>query len=78
LSANRMRRIEIMTTPRHCPGYEQYKDLSSFRCKCTNCGTEKEIFSDEFDKQHPCGNCGQVIDFSRCAHHAGAESPDPR
>jgi hypothetical protein len=39
-----------MTTPQHCPGYEQFKHLKSFTCKCPGCGEEKEIFSDEFEK----------------------------
>ena len=28
-----------MTTPQHCPGYEQFKHLKSFVCKCPNCGS---------------------------------------
>jgi DNA-directed RNA polymerase subunit RPC12/RpoP len=67
-----------MYTPRHCPGYEAYKKLDSFRCKCANCAAEKEIFSDEFDKQHNCSNCGERIDFTRCEHYAGARRTDPR
>jgi uncharacterized protein (DUF983 family) len=67
-----------MYTPKHCPGYETYKELDSFRCACTHCGTEKEIFSDEFDKQHKCSSCGELIDFSRCSHYAGSKSKDPR
>jgi len=43
-----------MTTPRHCPGFEQFKSLKAFTCKCPNCGKEKEIFSDEFDRKHMC------------------------
>ena len=43
-----------MTNPMHCPGHEQFKNLKSFTCKCPNCGKEKEIFSDEFDKKHVC------------------------
>jgi hypothetical protein len=39
-----------MTTSKHCPGFEQFKDLTSFVCKCPGCGKEVEIFSDEFDK----------------------------
>jgi hypothetical protein len=67
-----------MSTPKHCPGYEAYKDLESFHCKCTKCGAESEIFSDEFDKQRKCSNCGEIVDFSRCEHYAGSKSPDPR
>jgi len=67
-----------MTTPRHCPGYEKFKDLSSFRCTCTNCGAEKEVFSDELDRQQKCPKCGQIIDCTRCVRYAGAKSTDPR
>jgi len=55
-----------MSTPKHCPGFESFKHLSSFVCKCPNCGQKKEIFSDEFDKEHKCDSCGRPIDFSQC------------
>lgn len=55
-----------MSTPKHCPGYEQFKHLASFKCKCPACGKEVEIFSDEFDKAHTCKDCGGSIDFSQC------------
>lgn len=55
-----------MSTPKHCPGFEQFKHLKSFKCKCPNCGKEKEIFSDEFDKKHYCKQCGKEIDFTKC------------
>ncbi len=55
-----------MTTPKHCPGYEQFKNLKSFMCKCPGCSAEKEIFSDEFDKKHKCDACGKEIDFTQC------------
>lgn len=55
-----------MTTPLHCPGFEQFKTLSSFMCKCPECGEENEIFSDEFDKTHKCQACNQQIDFTQC------------
>jgi uncharacterized protein (DUF983 family) len=54
------------STPRHCPGFESHKTLQAFVCKCPNCGQEREIFSDEFDKAHTCKKCGQPIDFSKC------------
>ena len=57
----------IMTTPRHCPGFEDLKNLKAFTCKCPNCGKEKEIFSDEFDKRHVCSGCGEEIDFTKCS-----------
>jgi len=55
-----------MTTPRHCPGFEQFKSLKAFTCKCPNCGKEKEIFSDEYDKKHVCAGYGKEIDFTKC------------
>jgi uncharacterized protein (DUF983 family) len=55
-----------MTTPRNCPGFEQIGHLQSFICKCPECGEEKEIFSDEFEKKHLCKKCGKPIDFTRC------------
>lgn len=61
-----------MTTPQHCPGFESFKNLQSFDCKCPNCGKEKEIFSDEFNKTHVCAGCGKEIDFSKCTIEAGA------
>jgi len=67
-----------MTTHRHCPGFEQYKDLRSFVCQCPECGAEKEIFSDEFDKKHTCSQCGKAIDFTRCSFYAGGQSDEPR
>ena len=53
-----------MATPRHCPGFEQFKNLQSFVCRCPACGEEKEIFSDEFDKEHICAACKEEIDFT--------------
>lgn len=55
-----------MSTPKHCPGFNELKSLKSFICKCPNCGKEKEIFSDEFNRTHTCKGCGQEIDFSKC------------
>jgi hypothetical protein len=45
-----------MTTPQHCPGFEQLQHLQSFVCK----------FSDEFDKKHTCKGCGKEVDFTQC------------
>ncbi len=59
-------------TPLHCPGLQAHKNLSSFICKCPNCGKEKEIFSDEFEKSHICKGCSQTIDFSKCTFEAGS------
>ncbi|WP_319523362.1 hypothetical protein [uncultured Desulfosarcina sp.] len=61
-----------MSTPQHCPGYENFKNLKSFICKCPECGESKEIFSDEFDKAHRCAKCGKEIDFNTCTYEAGA------
>lgn len=55
-----------MSTPQHCPGFEQFKGLKSFICKCPTCGKEIEIFSDEFDKPHKCPACQEQIDFTQC------------
>ena len=55
-----------MTTPQHCPGFEQFKNLKSFKCKCPSCQKEMEIFSDEFEKSHSCASCGKAIDFAEC------------
>ncbi len=55
-----------MSTPQHCPGFNDLKHLKSFICKCPECGKEKEIFSDEFDKTHICAQCKKPIDFNQC------------
>jgi uncharacterized protein (DUF983 family) len=55
-----------MSTPKHCPGFNELKSLKSFICKCPNCGREKEIFSDEFNRTHTCKGCGKEIDFGQC------------
>ena len=60
-----------MTTPTHCPGFHQHKNLKSFKCKCPECSLEVEIFSDEFDKTHNCKGCGKEIDFTQCTLDAG-------
>jgi hypothetical protein len=68
----------MVTTPKHCPGWESFKNLKSFTCKCGKCGAEKEIFSDEFNKSHLCAKCGAPIDFAACSYEAGAGAPSPR
>lgn len=55
-----------MTTPLQCPGLQDLKNLKSFVCKCPGCGKEKEIFSDEFNREHKCAGCGENIDFTQC------------
>jgi uncharacterized protein (DUF983 family) len=67
-----------MKTPAHCPGYESFKNLSSFVCKCPECGKEKEIFSDEFNRSHICAGCNKEIDFSKCTMEGSAGSGSPR
>lgn len=67
-----------MSTPRHCPGFEANKQLTAFTCRCPNCGKEKEIFSDEFDREHICAGCKQKIDFTKCKFEAEASTPGPR
>jgi hypothetical protein len=57
----------IMITPQHCPGFEQFKHLQSFTCKCPGCNKVNEIFSDEFDKKNKCSSCGEYIDFTKTA-----------
>ena len=66
-----------MSTPQHCPGYQQFKNLKSFVCKCPECGKEKEIFSDEFDRSHNCTGCGKPIEFSQCTLSGEAGSSLP-
>jgi len=62
-----------MSTPQHCPGFQEFKHLKAFKCRCPECGAEKEIFSDEFNREHICVKCGKKIDFSQCTleGHAG-------
>jgi hypothetical protein len=67
----------MANTPAHCPGMERFKTLSSFVCKCPNCGKEKEIFSDEFNKPHICSGCKQEIDFTKCSIDATGGSATP-
>jgi uncharacterized protein (DUF983 family) len=61
-----------MYTPQHCPNFKSFNNLSSFVCKCPECGEGKEIFSDEFDREHVCKKCGKKIDFTRCEVDASA------
>ena len=56
-----------MTTPKHCPGFEQHKNLKSFVCKCPECHQTIEVFSDEFDRPQTCKGCGKPIDFTQCS-----------
>jgi hypothetical protein len=63
-----------MTTPQHCPGLQDLKNLKAFICKCPNCDKEKEIFSDEFDREHTCSGCGKPIDFTECTIESEART----
>jgi len=67
-----------MTTPNHCPGFENLRNLSAFNCQCPECGADKEIFSDEFNRSHTCSACGKPIDFTKCSIEGQAAMPDPR
>lgn len=67
----------ISSTPAHCPGFQQFKDLKSFMCSCNHCGEVKEIFSDEFDRTHTCSKCGREIEFSQCKIEGEARSNIP-
>lgn len=67
-----------MSTPSHCPGFQELRNLSSFICKCPECGKEKEIFSDEFNRTHTCSGCGKPIDFNRCAIESSGKDTSAR
>jgi uncharacterized protein (DUF983 family) len=67
----------ISSTPSHCPGFQQLKNLKTFMCTCNHCGAPKEIFSDEFDRPHTCQACGKEIDFSKCTIDGEAKSTEP-
>ena len=68
---------QIPSTPGHCPGFDEFKNLKSFVCKCPECGAEKEIFSDEFDRPHKCDKCKKEIDFTQCSIEGQARSDAP-
>jgi uncharacterized protein (DUF983 family) len=55
----------MVDSTQHCPGLQAHKALKSLMCKCDSCGAEKEIFSDELDRQHHCDACGAALDVSR-------------
>jgi len=46
-------------------------------CKYPNCGKEKEIFSDEFDRKHVCSGCGKEIDFTKCSIEVAGDTGTP-
>lgn len=65
-----------MTDATHCPGFQSNKNLKSFMCKCAACGKEKEIFSDEMNREQLC-SCGAKLDFSKCRVDGQAGSVAP-
>ena len=68
-----------MNTPNtHCPGFETFRDLKSYSCKCPNCGTEIEIFSDEFNRDHQCKKCHHLLDVNQCEYAGGGSDLTPR
>lgn len=69
---------ETSSIPKHCPGFDDFKNLKSFMCKCPECGEQIEIFSDEFDRPHVCPKCKKPIDFNQCTLEGHAEKKDPR
>ncbi len=69
---------QIGSTPQHCPGFQHFKNLSAFTCKCPECGEENEIFSDEFNRPHKCDKCGKQIDFTKCSLEASGGTQDAR
>ncbi|MCF8068866.1 MAG: hypothetical protein K9L30_09800 [Desulfobacterales bacterium] len=50
----------------HCPGFEANKTLNEVICKCPDCGTQIELFSDELEKEIVCKKCGKKLDKSHC------------
>jgi DNA-directed RNA polymerase subunit RPC12/RpoP len=54
-------------TDTHCPGFESNKALSEVKVKCSACGKEWEIFSDELEKSVKCPDCGVTVDAKTCA-----------
>lgn len=67
-----------MSTPAHCPGFQNFRNLEAFTCSCPECGKEVEIFSDEFDRAHKCSGCGKEIDFTKCSIEAAGRDATPR
>ena len=58
--------------------FEVFQSISEDALKiCPECGKEKEIFSDEFERSHQCNGCGKEIDFTQCklAGEAGSVTP---
>jgi len=62
------------TTPQHCPGYANFKTLKSFTCNCPKCGTEKEIFSDEFDRPTSAANAETRLTLRSASSRARARA----
>jgi len=69
---------ESHTTPQHCPGFQDFKNLSAFECRCPECNAVNEIFSDEFDRPRTCSSCGKPIDFTQCTLEGTGGQSSPR
>lgn len=65
-------------TPQHCPGFQNFKNLTAFTCNCPECGEQIEIFSDEFDRAHKCPSCDKPVDFTQCSIEGSGKSTGPR
>jgi ribosomal protein S27E len=50
----------------HCPGFEANKSLNEVKIKCTACGKEMDVFSDELGKTIKCASCGAAIETKKC------------
>lgn len=49
-------------TNQHCPGFESNKTLNEVKLKCSDCGKEFEVFSDETEKTVKCPGCNAMVD----------------
>ena len=55
-----------MTTPQHCPGFNDVKNLKSFVCKCPGCKKEKEIFLKRIKNITGSEGKNPPLDFKDC------------
>ena len=56
----------MSNSDQHCPGFESNKTLNEIKLKCSECGVEFEIFSDEIDKKAKCTACGAAVEPKEC------------
>jgi hypothetical protein len=42
------------------------KELRVFTLKCSLCGEEAEILSDEFSRKRKCSSCNEEFDPNKC------------